>query len=62
MLVEAVFPQGKYLFRDNNKNIKKHPPMGISKLFPKYFQVLCGYYSDKAPFSKSFFSIFQTAR
>ena len=33
--------------------------MGISKLHTK---ALCGYYSDKAPFSKSFFSIFQTAR
>ena len=33
--------------------------MGISKLHTK---VLCGYYWDKAPFSKSFFSIFQTAR
>ena len=57
MLVEAVFPPGKYLFRDNNKNIKT-TSMGISKLHTK---VLSGYYSDKAPVSKSFFSIFQTA-
>ena len=35
------------------KTLKKHPSMGISKLHTK---VLCGYYSDQAPFSKSFFS------
>ena len=39
MLVEAVFPQGKYLFRDNNKNIKT-TSMDISKLHTK---VLSGY-------------------
>ena len=39
MLVEAVFPQGKYLFRDNNKNIKT-TSMDISKLHSK---VLSGY-------------------
>ena len=58
MLVEAVFSQGKYLIKGNNKHIET-TSIGISKLHTK---VLRRYYSDKAHVSKSFFSIFQTAR